>query len=73
MLFVGFGLRDSNFRRIYSDARTLYDSSKRQAYAVMAGTNAIERQLWHEEGLTIVSVPQHNRLPAILKRLADCC
>jgi hypothetical protein len=71
MLFVGFGLRDPNFQRIYSDARTLYDSAKRQAYALMVGTNAVDRHFWHEAGLTILPILQHNRLPGVLGQIVE--
>lgn len=71
VLFVGFGLRDPNFRRIYSDARTLYDSTNRQAYAVMPGTNAVDRKFWHDEGLTILPATKRLQASTILDRLRE--
>lgn len=59
VLFIGFGVRDPNFRRIYQNARTLYDSGKRLAYAVMVGTNSVEERLWEEDGLKIISLKKY--------------
>jgi len=70
MLFIGFGLRDLNFRRIYSDARNFFDSTNRQSYAFMTGTNAVERQIWHDEGLTILPLARYTELPACIGRLS---
>jgi hypothetical protein len=69
MLFVGFGLRDPNFQRIYNDARSFFDSTKRQAYALMTGTNSIERGIWHNEGLTILPVSTYTQLPGFVNQL----
>ncbi len=67
MLFIGFGIRDPNFRRIYQDARSLYDSGKRLAYAVMVGTNSVEQRLWESDGLKIISVNRHSEVTAYLR------
>lgn len=69
LLFVGFGLRDPNFQRIYRDARNLCDSTNRQSYAIMAHTNLVDRELWHKEGLTILPVGHHSQLVGALSRL----
>jgi hypothetical protein len=69
MLFVGFGLQDPNFRRIYTDARTLYDSTKRRAFAIMIGTNEVERGLWVREGLQILPVPSPPAVVKLIKRI----
>lgn len=69
MLFVGFGLRDSNFRRIYDDARTLYDSGHRHAYAIMPGTNAVDRAIWDTNGLKILSVPSYKQVPNCVRQI----
>lgn len=69
MLFVGFGLRDPNLTRIYNDARNFFESTNRQAYALMTGTNAIERKLWHGEGLTILPISTYKQLPRFINRL----
>jgi hypothetical protein len=69
MLFVGFGLRDPNFQRIYNDARNLFESTNRQAYAVMTGTNAVERTLWHSEGLTIIPMSSHRQALQFVNKL----
>jgi predicted nucleotide-binding protein len=61
MLFLGFGLRDSNFERIYDDARHLYDSTNRQAYAFMAETNAVDpvlESLWLSRGVRVLRVAE---------------
>ena len=62
LLFVGFGLRDKNFRRIFEDARSLYASTKRPAYAFMSDTHAIERELWSHEGLVIIPMAHYTDL-----------
>ena len=67
MLFIGFGLSDKNFRKIYDDARQFYDSGKRQAYALMVGTNSVERQLWEKDGLTIIPLKKHTQIPSFIK------
>jgi NAD-dependent SIR2 family protein deacetylase len=69
MLFVGFGLRDPNFRRIYDDARSFVESTNRQAYALMTGTSKIQREAWRDQGLTILSMSNHNRLPSIIDQI----
>jgi hypothetical protein len=69
MLFVGFGLRDSNFRRIYDDARQLYDSTKHTAYALMTAANGVDRSLWERDGLIILSVDSHDQIPAAIRKL----
>jgi hypothetical protein len=69
VLFIGFGLRDPNFRRIFTDARSFYESTNRTAYAVMSGTNAVERDMWNREGLAILPVAQHRQVPARLNQL----
>jgi hypothetical protein len=69
MLFIGFGLRDVNFRRIYQDARSLYDSGKRLAYAIMAGTNSVQRGLWERDGLRIIPVSRNGAIPTALRDL----
>lgn len=70
VLFVGFGLRDPNFQRIYADARHFYDSTKRQAYALMAGTNHVERTLWHDDGLTIVPLTRRSQVSTVLNEIS---
>lgn len=70
MLFVGFGLRDHNFDRVWNDARLLFDSGKRQAYALMSDTNAVMRGVWEARGLRILPVRDHNALPSVLRGLA---
>jgi hypothetical protein len=69
MLFVGFSLRDSNFLRIYNDARSFFDSVGRQSYAFMTDTNIVERSLWKDEGLTIIPVPTHKHMAAKVSAL----
>jgi NAD-dependent SIR2 family protein deacetylase len=69
VLFIGFGLRDSNFRRIYDDARQLYDSTKHTAYALMTAANGVERGLWEHDGLIILSVDNHDDIPKALRQL----
>ncbi len=69
LLFIGFGLRDLNFRRIYEDARQLYDSTKHTAYAIMTAANGVERGLWERDGLIILSVDSHADIPAAIRRL----
>jgi SIR2-like domain len=69
VLFVGFGLRDPNFTRIYNDARVLTRTTARQAYAVMSDTNAVERNDWHDSGLTILPVQSYQQIPTLLQRL----
>jgi hypothetical protein len=69
LLFIGFSLRDPNFTRIYSDARSFFDRTKREAYALMAGTNAIERDLWSADGLRIYPVKKHAQIPSLLKQI----
>ena len=69
MLFLGFGLRDPNFVRIYNDARYLYDSGKRRSYALMVGTNAVERKMWADEDLTIIAVAKHTGLAGAVAKL----
>jgi hypothetical protein len=69
MLFVGFGLRDPNLQRIYSDARNLFESTNRQAYALMTGTNAVERALWHDDGLTILPLSSHRQVVQFITQL----
>lgn len=73
ILFVGFGLRDSNFRRIYQDARSLYDSGRRLAYAIMTGTNSVERRLWEKDGLKIIPVARRDDVVAAIRTLANGC
>ncbi len=69
MLFVGFGLQDPNFRRIYEDARQFYDSTKRLAYAIMVSTNIIERTIWDGFGLRIIPLDKHSQVPGYLDNL----
>lgn len=69
MLFVGFGLRDPNFKRIYDDARSFFESTKRQAYALMTGTNAIEREISRAGGLTILPMRTHKEFPRFINQL----
>jgi hypothetical protein len=69
MLFLGFGLRDPNFERIYDDARSFFDSAKRQSYAFMTGTDAIQRHFWHKAGLTILPLTRNTQLQHYLGRL----
>lgn len=71
LLLVGFGIRDQNFRRIYYDARTLYDSTKRLAYAIMTGTNSVERRLWEEDGLKIIPVKNYNSIPKLIHHIRE--
>lgn len=67
ILFVGFGIRDPNFRRIYQDARTLYDSGKRLAYAIMVGVNSVEQRLWEADGLKIIPVDRYSQVRTYLR------
>ena len=69
VLFVGFGLKDSNFERIHDDARNAYKATKRQAYAVMTGTTQLERILLERGGLTILPVPIHSQVNSYLIKI----
>ena len=69
VLFIGFGLRDPNFERIYADARSFYDSTNRQAYALMTGTNDVERALWHRDELTILPLAHPSQLVTALNAI----
>ncbi len=71
MLFVGFGLRDKNFRRVYEDARQFYDSVKRKAFALMVGTNAVERDVWDTAGLKIIPFAKYSQIPTFINKLAS--
>lgn len=69
MLFVGFGLRDPNFKRIYYDARGLYDSGKRLAYAIMTDTNQVERDLWEKDQLKILPAKSYSQVATIIEEI----
>jgi hypothetical protein len=71
MLFIGFGLRDPNFKSIYRDARSFYDVTKREAYALMSGVNSVERGLWENEGLLVLPFKNDAELPTVLNNLSD--
>lgn len=71
MLFVGFGLRDSNFRRIYDDARSLYDSGHRCAYAIMTGTNLVDKRIWDDNGLKILPASSFGQVPKYLRLILN--
>ncbi len=71
ILFIGFGIRDQNFQRIYHDARSLYDSTKRTAYAIMTGTNLVQRELWEQDGLKILSVNKYSSIPTVLRAIRE--
>jgi hypothetical protein len=69
MLFVGFGLRDPNLQRIYDDARNFFESTNREAYALMTGTNAYERDIWRNAGLRIIHMPSHQQVLRFVNEL----
>jgi hypothetical protein len=69
MLFVGFGLQDKNFRRIFEDARTLYDSTNREAYAIMVGVNPIQCEIWKKMGLKIINVNSYGQVTTFISKL----
>jgi NAD-dependent SIR2 family protein deacetylase len=71
MLFLGFGLRDTNFRRIYDDARSLYDSGHRQAYAIMVDTNSVERGVWDGHGLKIIPANSHGQILTYTRQILN--
>lgn len=71
ILFVGFGLQDPNFKRIYDDARNLFDTTKHRAYALMTGTNAIQREIWEKEDLMILPVSNHEEIPSYLDAILE--
>jgi hypothetical protein len=69
LVFIGFGLRDPKFKRVYLDARSLYDSGKCLAYAIMTGTNRVEGNLWEKDGLRIIPARSHHHVVSIVKVL----
>lgn len=70
LLFIGFGLRDQNFIRIFNDARSFYDCIKHKSFALMVGTNSVQRTMWGRENLKIIEVNNYDKISTVINQLS---
>jgi hypothetical protein len=70
-LFIGYSLRDLNFRQIYNRIAVMLEDAKRPAYAVtFDDDNPHLTQQWRNKGLELIQVPGKSILD---KQLALLC
>lgn len=64
-LFAGYGLRDPNFRQIYSRIAEMLRGAEREAFAVTVDgatdTAALAADQWQRKGLHLLAMPGENR------------
>jgi hypothetical protein len=60
-LFVGYGLKDPNFRQIYSRIADMLEGARRQAFAVTveagSATDSFLSKQWERKGLHLLAMP----------------
>ncbi len=71
VLFLGFGLSDPNFLRVFGQAGWLAKGYQGEAYAVMADTSRPEREEWAKRSLRIIPIDRYEDLAPFLHQLAD--
>ncbi len=73
MLLVGFGLRDSNFDRIYAGARRIVQGSGTRVIALMTNQNSFEKERWEKNGLLINNFSAYDEIPRFLSNVLRFC
>jgi|GEM_PF-4472662 len=71
ILFIGFGLTDPNFSRVFGEIGWLAGGYQGDAFSIMAGTTRPEREEWQRRRLRIIPLETHEELTYFLNDLAD--
>lgn len=71
VLFLGFGLTDPNFLRVFGEVGWLASGLQGETYSIMAGTSKPEREEWQRRKLKIIPLKNHEDLTKFLNELAD--
>jgi len=71
VLFVGFGLTDPNFLRVFGDVGWLASGYQGDAFSIMAHTTKPEREEWRRRRLHIIPLTSYEELTPFLNDLTD--
>lgn len=70
VLFVGFGLTDPNFLRVFGEVGWLARGYQGDAFSIMAHTTKPEREEWQRRRLRIIPLADYEELTPFLNDLA---
>ncbi len=68
-LFVGFGLRDPEFLRLYSQVGALVARSNRSAFAILPYASRFDRRWWARRSLVLLTPSVHHGEESVVRRL----
>jgi hypothetical protein len=71
VLFVGFGLTDPNFLRVFGEVGWLASGYQGDAFSIMAHTTKPEREEWRRRRLRTIPLVSYEELTPFLNDLAD--
>lgn len=71
ILFVGFGLTDPNFLRVFGEVGWLAGGYQGDAFSIVANTTKPEREEWQRRRLRIIPLENYDELTPFLNDLAD--
>jgi formylglycine-generating enzyme required for sulfatase activity len=69
-LFVGYHVRDPEFRRLYSQVGALLARAHKRAYAIADGLNRFEAEWWGQRALTVLTAPGIDSVDGMLRELS---
>ena len=68
MLFLGYGLGDGDFKRLYLEVVDNLEKHKRRAYAVQLNPTAISIKYWREKNVEVIDADATDFLAALKMR-----
>jgi hypothetical protein len=71
VLFLGFGLTDPNFMRVFGEVGWLASGYQGDAFSIMAHTTKPEREEWQRRRLRVMPITNYEELTPFLDDLAD--
>jgi SIR2-like protein len=71
VLYIGFGLTDPNFLRVFGEVGWLARGYQGDAFSIMAHTTKPEREEWQRRRLRIISLSDYEELTNFLDDLAN--
>ncbi|MCP4542430.1 MAG: hypothetical protein GY832_35350 [Chloroflexi bacterium] len=71
LLFVGFGLADEDFKRLYHEVVRNLGKHKRRAYAVQLDPNSITVKYWQQKNVEIINADATEFLEALHTQLSE--